>query len=362
MQKNIVLIILLSLFFACNKGNETIKPAQKDIVEAVYASGVVKAENQYRVYAIASGVVGNIYVKEGDSIAVDAPILSIDNNNPTLNEQNARIALDLIQDELEGKKGRLKELELMVETAKDRYQFDSTQYVRQQNLWSSKVGSQQDLDQRLLAFNASKKQYLQYKSSLQQTRNQLNKELQRAQNNLSISKNATADFIVRSRIDGKIYQLLKEPGEMVLPQEPVAVVGARDKFMIELQIDEYDISKVMVGQKVLINMDSYKDQIFEAEVSAVIPYMREATKTFTVEAVFTKAPPKLYPNLSLEANIIIKEKEKATTIPAIYLIQNKYVLNAKKETLEVKTGVKSLEFVEITEGLDLETEIINPLQ
>lgn len=362
MQKIIGFIALIFLFFSCNKLNETIKPTQKNIVEAIYASGVVKAENQYQVNTIVSGVVGKIYVKEGDSIAVDTPILALDNNNPTLNEQNARIALDLIQDELLGKKGRLKELELMVETAKDRYQFDSTQYVRQQNLWSSKVGSQQDLDQRLLAFNASKKQYLQYKSTLQQTRNQLNKELQRAQNNLTISKNTTADFIVRSRIDGIIYQLLKEPGEMVLPQEPVAVIGARDKFIIELQIDEYDISKVIVGQKVLINMDSYKGQIFEAEVSAVIPFMQEATKTFTVEAVFTKAPPKLYPNLSLEANIIIKEKQNAITIPALYLIQNKYVLTANNETLEVKTGVKSLELIEITEGINLETEIINPLQ
>jgi multidrug efflux pump subunit AcrA (membrane-fusion protein) len=362
MQKILGVLILTIFFFACNKGNETIKPAQKDIIEGVYASGIVKAENQYRVYALASGVVGELFVKEGDSIAVDAPILSLDNNNPGLNEQNTRIALELIQEELQGKKGRLKELELMVETAKERYLFDSIQYNRQQNLWKKSVGSQQDLDQRLLAFKASKKQYLQFKSSLQQTRSQLNKELQRAQNNLSISKNATADFIVRSRIDGKIYQLLKEPGEMVLPQEPVAVVGAIDKFIIELQIDEYDISKIAMGQKVLVNMDSYKGQVFEAKVSAVIPFMREASKTFTVEAIFTKPPPKLYPNLSLEANIIINEKQKAMTIPSTYLIQNKYVLTANKETLEVKIGVKSLEFVEITEGLDLESEIINPLQ
>src|SRR5690606_31255997 len=103
--------------------------------------------------------------------------------------------------------------------------------------------------------------------------------------------------------------------------------------------------KIAIGQKVLVNMDSYKGQVFEAEVSAVIPFMREASKTFTVEAVFTKAPPKLYPNLSLEANIIIQEKQNVLTIPSTYLIQNKYVLTAKKETLEVKTGVRSLEFV-----------------
>src|SRR3712207_8044265 len=36
--------------------------------------------------------------------------------------------------------------------------------------------------------------------------------------NLEISASATGDFIIRAHLDGKVYSILREPGEMVSPQ------------------------------------------------------------------------------------------------------------------------------------------------
>ena len=79
--------------------------------------------------------------------------------------------------------------------------------------------------------------------------------------------------------------------------------------------------------------------------------MKERTKTFTAEAVFSNQPLVLYPNLTAEANIIIQTKEKALTIPRNYLIEDSLVIVNKKEKRPVKTGIKDFQKVEIIDGL-----------
>ncbi len=118
---------------------------------------------------------------------------------------------------------------------------------------------------------------------------------------------------------GRVYNILKEQGEIVTPQSAVAIIGDANNFILELQIDEFDIAKVQFGQKILVTMDSYKNQVFEAPVEKIDPIMNDRTRSFTVKADFVSRPPVLYPNLTAEANIIIQTKKKALTIPRNFL-------------------------------------------
>jgi hypothetical protein len=89
--------------------------------------------------------------------------------------------------------------------------------------------------------------------------------------------------------------------------------------------------------------------------------MNERSKSFTVEAVFLKNPPSLYPNLTCEANIAIQEKQNVLTIPRSYLLEGDYVLLSNKEKRKVIVGLKDYELVEIISGLTLEDHILKPL-
>ena len=88
--------------------------------------------------------------------------------------------------------------------------------------------------------------------------------------------------------------------------------------------------------------------------------MNEKTKTFTIEAKFINQPLVLYPNLTLEANIIIKTNPKAILIPREYLFEDQFVYLKDGQKKKVKTGIKDLKYVEITNGLAENTEIIIP--
>ena len=191
---------------------------------------------------------------------------------------------------------------------------------------------------------------------------QISFQAKQSQKSLQISKVIAGDYIIKSEYNGKIYSLLREKGEMVSVQSPVAIIGDAASFYLELQVDEYDIARILPGQKILLSLDSYKGQVFEATVRKINPIMNERSKTFTIEADFTKQPPALYPNLTCEANIVIQQKETALTIPRNYLLAGNQVMLENKELRKVIVGLKDYEKVEILGGLTDKDFILKPAQ
>jgi multidrug efflux pump subunit AcrA (membrane-fusion protein) len=156
--------------------------------------------------------------------------------------------------------------------------------------------------------------------------------------------------------------ITKEPGEIVTPQLPLAVVGDATEFLIELQVDEYDIVQVKPGQEVAIIMDSYRGETFSGTITRIHPIMNERTKTFTVEAEFVNPPPSLFPNLTLEANIIIRVRENVLTLPRSFIINNQYVLNEEGDTIPVTIGIRDYQKAEVLEGVTEQDKLVQPVQ
>jgi hypothetical protein len=76
--------------------------------------------------------------------------------------------------------------------------------------------------------------------------------------------------------------------------------------------------------------------------------MDACSRTFKIEAHFYKCP-KLYPNLTAEANIIIQTKEN-DYYPRSYLVDNDYVIVNNDEKRKVKNRLSDYQKVEILEG------------
>jgi multidrug efflux pump subunit AcrA (membrane-fusion protein) len=140
----------------------------------------------------------------------------------------------------------------------------------------------------------------------------------------------------------------------------LAIIGKTDAFFIELEVDENDMVRVVLGQKVLVTLDSYKKQVFEAVVDKIYPIMDERSRTFMIEAHFVKPPSKLYPNLTAEANIIIQTKKNSLTIPKSYLLPGDSVLIAKDQKRKVTVGLSDYQKVEILSGLQAGETIYLP--
>lgn len=348
----------LVILFSCQPEQDKIQPSVEDITESVYASGVVKSKNQYEVFSTVNGIVKEIQVTEGQFVKKGTPILKIFNKTSALNALNAQLAADYAQ--LSKNQEKLNELRMAIDLAKSKMKNDSVLWNRQQNLWKQNIGSRIELEQKELNYKNAVNNYKSSVIRYNDVKRQLELAANQSQNTFRINSTIADEYTIRSEVDGKIYNLLKEPGEMVNIQSPVALIGDDKTFLMELQIDENDIVRIRENQKVLITMDSYKDKVFEGVVIQIEPVMNERTKSFTVKAAFTDPPGILYPFLTVEANIIIQTKKDALTIPRACLVDESFVITEGKERKKVVTGLKDYQKVEILSGLNRNEIILKP--
>jgi HlyD family secretion protein len=227
-------------------------------------------------------------------------------------------------------------------------------------LWQQQIGTKADLEEKGLVYQNSRTNYYSALLRLEELRRQLEFSSSQARKNLMISSRLESDYTVRSEIDGIVFDILKSRGELIGPQVPLAIIGNPGEFILEMQVDEYDIFKISKGLKVLVSMDSYKGRAFEAEITKIYPIMNERSKTFLVEARFVDPPKTLYPQITFEANIILRSKEKALLIPRNCMVDDSTVIRSGGERVKIRTGLKDLEKVEVLSGITAADELIVP--
>lgn len=357
--KNAFLFSLI-LLLGCRSDQETITPVIQNITESVYASGVIKSKNQYQVFSAVSGIIDEIFVDEGMAVKKGTPILSIVNDAQELMTKNAKLSAEF--NALNVNRGKLDDAQSLVDLTKSQMKSDSSMLERQKRLWAQNIGMKVTLEQKELAYESSITKYQSAREQLEELERQLKFLSRQAQNNLLISDKNRSDYLVKSEAQGKVYQMNLTRGEMVTPQIPIAIIGDDEKYLLEMQIDEYDIVAIQLGMTVLVVLNSYRDSVFNAVVTKINPIMNVQSKTFMIEAEFVQAPQVLYPNISFEANVLISTKKDAMLIPRDYLLNDSIVVNKSGKWLIIKTGLKDYQMVEILSGINVNEELVLPGQ
>ncbi|SHG21233.1 RND family efflux transporter, MFP subunit [Flavobacterium segetis] len=359
---SLVVLVIVSIYSCSKKESEKIKPTIGDVTESVYASGVVKAEGQYTVYATVNGTLQKVNVIVGQSINKGQTLFELESDKAEINTENAQLAYQLSLESSRFIQDKIAEMVLKVQSAKDKLALDESIFNRNKNVIKQGGISQVDFERVELSYKSSKINYESSQKQLTQLRAQLKNDQSRNANNLRLNQQSQNDFFIKSAFSGQLFDILVKEGTLITPQIPLAIIGQTNSFLLELEVDENDMVRVQLGQKVLVTMDSYKGKVFEANVDKIYPIMDERSRTFKIEAHFIYPPVKLYPNLTAEANIIIQIKKNAITIPKAYLIDGKYVLVNEKEKREVKTGLSDYEKVEILDGLKADEMIYKAKQ
>ncbi len=355
-------LLSLLLIYLCACGQESgpleTKPSIQDITESVYASVEVLPRESYFAQSLASGIIDSIAVTEGNEIQKGELICKIRANMAKTRLKDAKIGLAKTRDDMLGENSLLKNLKLEIETARQQQAWDSVQYFRLKKLWEQKIGSENMLEQAKVKYESSQNHLQLLNKKYKQSQSDLERAYDSAVNRLEGEKISLKDFTVRALMDGRIYEVFKEEGELISPQERLAEIGSMDSFKIEMDVDEVDIARITTGDTALVSLDAYPGKVFPAIVQSILPKKNKQNLTYAVRARFIKAPNLLY-GLSGEANIIVDRRKDALTLPPEYVQNNKSVITNEGEK-EVTLGVKTLEFVEIVAGIDSSTIVFKP--
>ncbi len=350
--------VTLSFLSSCGDKQVVISPVIQDITESVYASGVIKSVNQYEVFATVSGLISDVFVDEGSPVDIGSPIVLIRNDAQKLMAENALLLADY--NSINSNRGKLVEAKILVNLTRNQMRNDSSLLERKRRLWKQHIGTKVSLEQQALLYENSKYTYEAAMEKSKELSKQLKYLSKQAINNLSITNTITTDYLVRSKIKGSVYQMNLAKGEMVTPQKQIAILGDSKKYLLEMEVDEYDIVAIRLGMTVLVVLNSYKDSVFTAFVTKINPIMNVQSKTFTIEAAFTDPPIPLFPNISFEANVVTRTKKNAMLIPRNYLLNDSTVMDKTGKKVGVKTGLMDYQKVEILSGITINSELILP--
>jgi HlyD family secretion protein len=78
---------------------------------------------------------------------------------------------------------------------------------------------------------------------------------------------------IRAPIAGKVLQINAKVGELVAPtpELPLVVVGDMSIVRVRAEVDEPDVAKIKLGQRVSVKNNAYPGREFEGKVAEIAP-------------------------------------------------------------------------------------------
>lgn len=348
------------LIYAC-ADVKTVKPVRKNIVATVYASGEIVPENEHWISSQVSGSLLKKYVKEGDTVSSGQVLYVIGDETRKAKIDAALANYQLSSINVSDSSPVLTDLRLALTAAEARLVNDSANYRRWQNLWEQGIGTKSNLDNAQMQYTISLNEMKIARQRYLTRLGELDVSKKVAQSTLVNTRKYVDDGFIVSDQDGVVYETLKDVGENVAGNEKLLLIGNCADRVIKLYVDQQDIGRVRLNQKVLVQIDQFPDTVFEAKVTFIYPSMNRNDQTFCVEAKFDRRSPYSFIHTPVEANIIVEERQDVLVVPKEALAgkDSLWIKDKKRyRKVFVKTGVSSFDYVEVVGGVNEKNLVI----
>jgi RND family efflux transporter MFP subunit len=169
------------------------------------------------------------------------------------------------------------------------------------------------------------------------------------------------DRTITAPIDGVVLRRDGEVGEIAEAGQVLFRIGVLRPLQVVAEVNEEDILRVAVGQTVLLRTDAFSGQRLEGTVREITPMGDPVAKTYRIKVALPDDTP-LKPGMSLEANVITREKPGALLVPAdavqgttVYAVEGSRL---KKRPVEI--GIRGTRAVEILSGVTENDRVVSP--
>jgi multidrug efflux pump subunit AcrA (membrane-fusion protein) len=327
------------------------------IISSVSASGQVLSVNVMSANTQASGIVSEVFVKDGDFVHKGDKILAIDLDfqgeqkysqawSSYLAAKNslesARASQYTLQAEMLNKWESFKSL-AESETYEDPNSDNRTlpEFINSQNEWLSAE--------------------IKYKTQQQ--------VISQAQSGISSAwlSYVQSSSVITAPMDGTITSLMYAPGMSIgtldtgssTSNQKVATIKTEGMPIVSVNLSEIDVSQVAIGQKVTVILDSIAGKTFTGSVAGVDRIGQSTSGVTQYPAIIRldSSSAEILPNMTVTANIVIERKDDVLVVPS------GSVQTQGGESLVTVLEGERTQAVPVVTGLvsDTQTEIVSGL-
>ena len=285
-----------------------VAPTRGTAVEIVYATGAVEPVRWAKVASLIRDRIIDLCYCEGKSVAKGDVLVRLDDREP---------------------KAQLQEL-------KAREEFAKREMARVTDLLGRGVATTQAFER-------------------------ISMDLRQIQALISVQLEKLHDYTITAPMDGVVLRRDGEIGEIAEPGQILFRIGMPKPLQVVAEVNEEDIPRVAVGQTVLLRTDAFVGQRLEGKVHEITPMGDAVAKTYRIRIALPDDTP-LHVGMSVEANVITRERRDALLVPAD-AVQGQKVLaidGSRVRWRPVEIGIRGTRNVEILSGLGEGDRIASP--
>lgn len=357
-NKWILIIIILAAIFtgifykfvkSAKKGVEVKigNVSEGDITVSFSTTGNVESKNKKEYYIQSPVKVLKTNFNLGDNVKKGDVVAELETQDMSLQLKTAEKQLNIAELQLEG----LKEQKTNAEKMKNQSQnVQSGSSVQPGSMGGS--ASSADIDKQI---KIQENQVEIAKLNIESIKQNISKQ----------QRYIKADF------DGTVTDINIKAGDYVKPQMPAVVIEDIKNLQIAMNVNQYDINRIKIGQEAFVN---YNNKKYKAAVSSISPSASKVTSqtgqdtVIKVTADLTENDGAIKSGFDVDVNIKTGGKKGILKVPAEAVItdkENNEKVYAVKDGIakltNIKTGLSSDTEYEVLEGLSKdETVILNP--
>lgn len=340
----------------------TMPVLQQDIMDSITLKAPLEGTDTIEVVSNLHYKVTQINVKEGDQVAKGQVLAVLDSKAMQDELQSAQEALDLAESQY---KDSIKNDQIAYDKAMDELKNAEKQLERNKVLFDAGGVSKEQLEQSTQAYENAKRTVGLYEVDVSgnvsgSAYNRQN--IEAARNALARKKEAIEDGQIKSTIDGTVTRVNIKEGRFADEtddKKPMFVIENLDHLQMKVNVSEYDIARVQVGQPVVISADILGGDTVEGVVSRISPTGEQST-TGTERVIPTvidvvSSNDKLIAGINAKAEIQIKEAKDVLVVPIEALVDNG---DGQKQVYKVGEN-KIVQAIDVTTGVanDLNVEV-----
>ena len=186
-------------------------------------------------------------------------------------------------------------------------------------------------------------------------------KLEEAKSKIAAQKVHLDSLLLRAPLDGMVLRRDSEVGEIAGPTDVLFWVGPPAPMQVVAEINEEEINRIAAGQKAFLRSEAFPGRALRATVSQITPKGDPTRKTFRVYLRLPQDTP-LRIGMSVETNIIFREKPAAIVVPAEAVAGDsvQMVDDGRVRRVPVTVGIRGSRNIEIIGEVSKGTPVLSP--
>ena len=299
-----------------------------EVVEMLSVSGPVEGTDSVEVVSNLHAEILEIPVKEGDRVEKDQLLATLDEKDAKKEVDIAQNAYDLAvttynEKQIEAENGYAK--------AKQDYDAAKANYDRTNVLFQSGSASQLELETASDALNNAQRDLKTFtlKDGRPVANESYSLQIENAAFELDQKKELLENTRVTSPIAGTVVRVNCKVGrfaDKTDDDKPMFIIENLDVLEMKINVSEYSIGKVQIGQPVEISADILNGEAVKGEVTAISPTGEEKGNGSTERVIPTTVRiidqnTRLIAGITAKAKIELQKAEDAWVVPVSALLQ-----------------------------------------